>query len=55
MLEMQYVPKKQLITDATPINAEDMYGEYYGHIYLEHNKKLKKTRDKGVKVLVKRK
>lgn len=55
MLDMQYIPKDQLITEATPINAEDMYGEFYGHLHPEHNKNLKKTRMKGVKVLVKRK
>lgn len=55
MLDMQYIPKEQLITEVTPINAEDMYGEYYGHIHSEHNKELKKIKIKGTKVLVKRK
>jgi hypothetical protein len=51
MLEMQYVPREQLITDISPVNAETIYGEYYR----SHDDKLRKTNIKEMEVLVKRK
>ena len=53
MLDMKYVSKINLMSPINPINAENIYGEYYGHIYPEN--KLKNKKIKKVKVLVKRK
>jgi hypothetical protein len=55
MLDKKYVPKKQLMIQATPINAEDIYSEYYGHINPENNKKMRKIKFKKVKTIAKRK
>ncbi len=52
MLNKDYVSKDSLKTDAIAINAEDMYSEYYGHIF--PNKTLDKKRFKHIKILKKR-
>jgi hypothetical protein len=53
MLDMMYLPKINLMTQVSPINAENIYGEFYGHVYPEN--KLKKNKIKKAKILVKRK
>ena len=52
MLERKYVKKQQFETPITVKNAEDLYGEFYGHIHPEKNKR--KIKIKGVKNLEKR-
>ncbi|VBB18193.1 mg989 protein [Yasminevirus sp. GU-2018] len=54
MLENEYVRKDQLTTEATPVNADDIYGEFYGHIYPENQDAMKKIRFKKLKLLIKR-
>jgi hypothetical protein len=54
MLECEYVAKDQLTTEATPINAEEIYGEFYGQVLPENQKAMKKIGVKKLKTLVKR-
>jgi hypothetical protein len=51
MLENQYVDKKDLLTIPNVANAEDIYGEFYGHIYPLQQKKMKKHKFKKLKLL----
>jgi hypothetical protein len=46
MLDMEYVRRDKLTTEATPDNAEDIYSEYYGHLYPENQKKMDKRHAK---------
>ena len=56
MLDNVYVKKEQLQTPAVPINAENIYGEFYGHNPRPKNlKKIKKEKMKKLKILIKRK
>ncbi len=54
MLDNMYVKKDELNTDPTPINAQNMYSEFYGHIFPENQKKFKKIKMKNKKILIKR-
>lgn len=53
MLEGKYVQKTNLTTEAIPINADEIYGEFYGH--LKSSKQIVKNNFKKLKILVKRK
>jgi hypothetical protein len=54
MLDDQYVKKSDLTTQSIPIEAENIYGEYYGHLFPENQNIMKKIKIKGRKLLVKR-
>ncbi len=53
MLEGNYVQKTNLVTEAIPANADEIYGEFYGH--LKSSKKIVKNNFKKIKILVKKK
>ena len=59
MLDNVYVKKEQLQTPALPINAENIYGEFYGHDVLpkkqKNQNKINKIKMKKFKILIKRK
>jgi len=54
MLDHEYIKTDELITVALPINAENMYGEFYGHIHPENKEKLKKIKMKNLKKFIKK-
>ena len=46
MLDLVWVNKKHLITEATVFNSEKLYGEFYGHINKDNNKNIVKNKQK---------
>jgi hypothetical protein len=48
LLDQEFIAKSELKTPATLANAEDLYGEYYGHL---GNAEAKKHKMKGVSIL----
>jgi len=55
MLNDVYANKTDFITKDLPIQAENMYGEFFGHLHPENHKNIKQKKMKGKKMLVKRK
>lgn len=51
MLDKKAIKKSTLKTKATPEGSEDLYGEYYGHLYKENMKNHEYTLLKKIKMI----
>jgi hypothetical protein len=52
MLDKKYCKNEDILLDKNVVNAEDIYGEFYGHLEFKKDRKLYNM--KNVKIIHKR-